>query len=439
MMNIIGIRGEDKNHWERRSPLIPSHVGELIREHALDIRLQPSARRIFSGEDFHREGARLEDRLSLCSVILAVKEIPASCLEKNKTYLCFAHVCKGQSSNTPMLQKMMDLRCTLIDYEKITDEKGQRLLFFGTQAGQAGMIDTLWALGRRLLAEGIKNPFSVLKQTFRYESLVEAREEIAKAGFRIRQSGVPPSLVPLVFGFTGYGRVSKGAQEIFDLLPEEDIRPQDFRSFLKKKNFSPHRVYRVIFSEEDLVRPRRTGHRFDLQEYYGHPERYKPVLEPFIPHLTVLVNGIYWTPEFPHFVTKKFIKKTYGGRPWPRLRVIGDISCDVEGGVEVTLHATNPKNPVFVYDPVKDAAVEGFKGKGLVIMAVDNLPAELSLESSVFFSQELKPFIPALARADFKGSFDNCALPDPIKRAVVLYQGRLTPNFRFLDKYLPTS
>ncbi len=439
MTNIIGIRAEDKNPWERRSPLIPSHVGELIRTNALDIRLQPSAKRIFPDEDFRREGARLEKHLSRCQVILVVKEIPASFLEKNKAYLCFAHVCKGQPSNMSMFRKMMDLRCTLIDYEKITDEKGRRLLFFGTQAGQAGMIDTLWALGRRLLAEGIRNPFSVLKQTFRYESLVEAKEEIAKAGFRIRQFGLPPALVPLIFGFAGYGRVSLGAQEIFDLLPGEDIRPQDLRSFLKKKNFSPHGIYKVVFKEEDLVRPRRSGDRFDLQDYYRHPEEYKPVLEPFIPHLTVLVNGIYWTPEFPHFITKKFVKKMYGSRSLPRLRVIGDISCDVGGGIEVTLHATNPKNPVFVYDPGKDAAVEGFKGKGPVIMAVDNLPAELSLESSVFFSQELKPFIPALARADFRGSFDSCRLPAPIKRAVVLYQGRLTPAFRLLSKYLSTS
>jgi alpha-aminoadipic semialdehyde synthase len=269
--------------------------------------------------------------------------------------------------------------------------------------------------------------------------LVEAKEEIANAGFRIRRSGLPPALVPLIFGFTGYGRVSLGAQEIFDLLPGEDIRPQDLRSFLKKKNFSPHRIYKVVLREEDLVRPRRSGDRFDLQDYYRHPEEYKPVLEPFVPHLTVLVNAIYWTPEFPHFITKKFVRKMYGGRPLPRLRVIGDISCDVEGGVEVTLHATSPKSPVFVYDPGKDAAFEGFKGKGPVIMAVDNLPAELSLESSVFFSQELKPFIPALARADFRGSFDSCRLPAPIKRAVVLYEGRLTPTFRLLSKYLPTS
>ena len=438
MTNIIGIRHEDKNPWERRSPLIPSHVGELIRANALDIRLQPSAKRIFPDEDFRREGARLEERLSSCQVVLAVKEIPASFLEKNKTYLCFAHVCKGQAANMPMLQKMRDLCCTLIDYEKITDEKGQRLLFFGTQAGQAGMIDTLWTLGRRLLIEGIKNPFSVVKQTFQYKSLVEAREKIAEVGFRIRQSGISPALVPLIFGFAGYGRVSLGAQEIFSLLPEEEIRPQDLLRFLKKKNFSSRRVYKIVFREEDLVKPRRSGHRFDLQDYYRHPGEYRPVLEPFIPHLTVLVNGIHWTPEFPHFVTKKFIKKLYGSHPLPRLRVIGDISCDVEGGIEVTLLATNPKSPVFVYNPAKDAAVKGFKGKGPVVMAVDNLPAELSLESSISFSQALKPFIPALARADFKGSFDNCALPEPVKRAVVLYQGELTPAFRFLGKY-PTG
>lgn len=188
-----------------------------------------------------------------------------------------------------------------------------------------------------------------------------------------------------------------------------------------------------------MVRPRREEEGFDLQDYYQHPEKYEPVLEDFLLHLTVLVNGIYWAPKYPRFVTKKFVRDLYAGEARPRLRVIGDISCDILGGIEFTLRSTDPKDPVFVYDPVKDEALPGLEGRGPVVMAVDNLPAEIPLESSVFFSQCLKPYIPAIAYADYGGTPDGCWLPDPIKKAMILFRGEFTSDYAYMKAFLKSS
>jgi len=72
-------------------------------------------------------------------------------------------------------------------------------------------------------------------------------------------------------------------------------------------------------------------------------------------------------------------------------------------------------------------------------MAVDNLPAEISLESSLFFSQVLKPFITAIAHADFSGSFENCLLPAEIKRAVILFRGQFTPAYEYMNAFIATN
>jgi saccharopine dehydrogenase (NAD+, L-lysine-forming) len=150
MPHIIGIRREDKNRWERRVPLVPADLGRLVREEGLEFVVQPSSIRTYKDEHFTGVGCRVEEDLSPAKVVFAVKEIPLDLLEPETAYVFFSHVIKGQSYNMPLLQRLLDLRCTLIDYEKIADDRGRRLVFFGRQAGQAGMIETLYALDRRL-------------------------------------------------------------------------------------------------------------------------------------------------------------------------------------------------------------------------------------------------------------------------------------------------
>jgi alpha-aminoadipic semialdehyde synthase len=436
MKSLIGIRREDKNPWERRVPLIPTHIRELIESHGLEIWVQPSTVRAFPDSEFVREGARLEEDLSPCSIVLAVKEIPLPFFAEDKVYIFFSHTTKGQPFNMPMLKKMIERRCTLIDYEKIVNDQGQRLLFFGKEAGQAGMIDTLWALGQRLQRTGKKTPFSSIEQAYKYTSLVEAKEAIQKIGWRIHNEGLDQELVPLICGFAGYGHVSQGAQGIFDLLPFEEITPEKVADLYRSQNLPSNKVYKVVFKEEHMVAPVSADQKFELQDYYDHPQKYKPVFETYLPFLTVLVNCIYWTPDYPRFVTKEYLKHLWEKESSPRLKVIGDISCDVEGSVECTVRATDPGQPVYVYDPLEDSAARGVEGRGVVVMAVDNLPAEIPLESSVAFSQALKPLVPAIAQADFSGHFSDCGLPNSVKRAVILYQGEFTSDFEYMKKYL---
>ncbi len=433
---LIGIRREDKNEWEKRVPLIPTHVRELIQSHSLEIWIQPSSLRIFPDSDYIREGARVEENLSPCSIIFAVKEIPLKFFEKEKVYIFFSHTTKGQPYNMPMLKRMIDLNCTLIDYEKILDEKGQRLLFFGKQAGQAGMIDTLWALGKRLVRQGKENPFSLIKQAYLYKSLVEAKEEIEKVGWQIYKSGLDSALVPLVCGFAGYGHVSQGAQEIFNLLRFEEILPERIVDFVEKKKYSADKVYKVVFKEKHMVEPVSSDQKFELQDYYDNPKKYKSVFESYLPFLTILVNCIYWSPQYPRFVTKKILKNLWEAPSYPSLKVIGDISCDVEGSVECTVRSTTPGNPVYVYDPIEEKAFDGFEGRGVVVMAIDNLPAEISLESSIFFSNALKPSVTAIARENYSGRFADCSLPGSIRKAVILYRGEFTPDYQYMKNFI---
>jgi len=431
----IGIRLEDKNEWERRTPLIPAHVRELEKEHDIKVCIQSSPIRAFNQQEYQQAGAQVVQHLADCPTVLAIKEIPQELLEPGKTYAFFSHTIKGQEHNMPMLKRLMELGCQLIDYEKIVDQNGRRLVFFGNYAGLAGMIDTLWALGQRLAWEKVETPFSQIRQTHQYSTLAEAKAEIRKVGQQISQQGLPPVLTPLICGFAGYGNVSRGAQEIFDLLPIHEIDPTELTNS-DAYSYSSHHVYKVVFKEQDMVEPVAAEVSFQLQDYYDHPEKYRSRFETYVPHLSVLVNGIYWSPRYPRLVTRRFLKALFGQSTPPRLRIIGDISCDVEGAIECNLRATSPSAPIYVYDPLTEQVRDGHQGRGVVVLAVDNLPCELPRESSTHFSTTLLPFIPEIAMADYGVPFDQCALSSTVKHAVILWHGKLTPKYQYLEQFL---
>lgn len=432
----IGVRREDKSRWERRVPVIPEHAARLQKEHGIEVWVQPSEIRVFAEEEYIQAGATVQEDLSSCPVIFAVKEIPENFFEPGKTYVFFSHTIKGQPYNMPMLKRMLELGCTLIDYEKVTDERGRRLIFFGRHAGWAGMIDTLWALGQRLQWEGIPTPFAALRQTYQYANLSEAKEELQRVGEKITAEGLPPAITPLIIGIAGYGNVSRGVQEILDSLPVLEIEPGDVEAVATSGDFSRNHIYKVVFKEEHTVEPISPADRFVLQDYYDHPEKYRSVFEKYVPYLTVIMNCIYWEKKYPRLVTKAYLKRLYSGEEQPRLRVIGDVSCDIEGAIECTVHCTEPDEPVFVYDPFADRAIPGCEGRGPVVLAVDILPSELPRESSADFSRVLLDYIPAIAKADYSVPFEQLDLPPEIKRAVIAHRGELTPNYRYLEKFL---
>jgi alpha-aminoadipic semialdehyde synthase len=431
MSFTLGIRREDKNKWERRVPIIPEHVKELNSKYGIKTIIQPSNIRIFSDKDYESAGAKVTEDLS-SSLVFAVKELPINFIKPKTTYVFFSHTIKGQKHNMPMLKKMMDLGCNLIDYEKITDEKSRRLVFFGKFAGLAGMIDTLWAFGQRMKSKGIDNLFSEIKKTIDYKDLKEAKKHLKSIGENIKNEGFSEKLAPIVVGFAGYGNVSMGAQEILDILPVKEISPKNISEI--QNNYSNKLIYKIVFKEEDIVKPISDKNEFDLQEYYTKPELYKSVFQNYIDRLSILMNCIYWTKKYPRLITKKFLKDSYSNHL--NLQVIGDISVDINGAIEFTEKVTTPDSPVFVYNPISGEIIDGFESDGVVLMAVDNLPCELPKESSKAFSNSLISFIPSIAKADFSIDFDELKLPPEIKKAVILYHGKLTQDYSYINKFL---
>lgn len=433
---MIAIRREDKNKWERRAPLTPAHVSTLIQEHNLKLLVQPSPIRTFTDADYAAAGATVQEDLSPAEVVLAIKEIPVELLQPEKTYLFFSHTIKGQPHNMPLLRRLLELGGQLIDYERVVDAQNRRLILFGEHAGLAGMIDTLWVLGQRLAWEGIATPLADLRLTYEYGDLPTAQSAIRTVGQRIVEEGFPLELTPLVIGIAGYGNVSRGAQAILDLLPTRQITPAELISLFDSDDIARNIIYKVVFREEDTVEPVAEDQPFNLPEFFQHPEQYRSKFETYLPYLSVLVNCIYWDTPYPRLVTKEAARQLYSGQTPPRLRVIGDISCDIEGTIEPTIKATNPDTPAFVWNASTDTAIDGVADRGPVIMAVDNLPCELPIESSTVFSQALLPFIPALAACDFSLDFEACALPPELKQATIVYQGKLTPEYRYLEQFL---
>jgi len=428
----IGIRLEDKSRWEARAPLVPQDVRQLIETHGLDITVQSSSVRAFDDDAYRAAGADVADDVAGCAVILGVKEIPPELLEAGKTYVYFSHTIKGQPANMPALRRLMELRCQLIDYERILDERGQRTVLFGPFAGHAGMIDTLWALGQRLRYEGVDTPFAQVQPAHRYDDLAHAKREITQVGECIRRDGIPDSLRPLVCGFAGYGAVSKGAQEVYDCLPVKEVAPDQLSSCPALGDL----VYKVVFKEEHMVEREDASAPFNLREYYDHPKRYRARFSPHAEHLTLLMNCIYWEPKYPRLLTRDHLRELYGRENRPRLRVIGDITCDVGGSVECMVRSTTPDNPIYVYDPATGTARDGVEGDGPVVLAVDFLPCELPIDSSNWFSGALRPLVPILARADFGGPLADSGLSPGLQQATIVHGGELTEPYEYLGSYL---
>lgn len=433
-MQKIGIRYEDKYLMERRVALVPGHVAELCKN-GVEIEVVRSEKRIFKDEEFEKAGARLVDEVTDSDIVIGVKEMPIGYFKKDKTYIFFSHTIKGQPYNMPLLKDIMDSGASLIDYEKIEDEQGRRLIFFGRFAGLAGMINSLWALGQRWQRIGIDSPFLKIQQTHQYNSLEDAKEVVKEAGDFIRENGLPENVTPLTIGITGYGNVSKGAQEILNLLPVVEISPEELLMQKNRKDISNSVIYKTVFKEEHLSKPVEASRTFELQEYYDHPELFESQFEKYIPHMTVLMNCMYWDDRYPRIVTKNYLEKLYQAGT-PKLTVVGDVTCDPDGSIEALHTGTEIEDPVFVYNPFTRLHAMGFEGKGLLIMGVDILPSELPREASQTFSDALIGFLPEIVNTDFDVSFENLKLPAPIKKAMIVFKGNLTPDYEYLNEHL---
>jgi alpha-aminoadipic semialdehyde synthase len=434
-MKTLLIRAEDKNAWERRAPLVPKDLKEVVKKTGVKAYLQKSEKRFFPEDDYVSAGAQVCADMNPGEVILGIKEIPDEKLLDHKVYAFFSHTIKGQKENMPMLKKIIQGGSTLIDYERVTDSQGHRLIFFGNYAGHAGTLDILHLMGKYWEDHGITTPFSLARRAMDYGSVKRAQHHMVEIGRGIEKHGLNDKLSPLVIGILGYGNVAKGVQEILHCLPVWFIAPEKLPGFFEKGGADSNQVYVSVFREEHLVRHRKNM-LFDLQDYYRHPEYYGSDFERYLPYLSILINAIYWDSRYPRLVTWESLRRLYEGPDAPKLCGIADITCDVGGSIECNVKTTNSEMPAYLCNPMDRSITDGHKGEGIVLLAVDNLPAEIPNDASRFFSNQLKAFIGNLVNADYDKSLKKSGLCPEIQRAVIAYKGELTSPYKNLEPWV---
>ncbi|XP_075525766.1 lysine ketoglutarate reductase/saccharopine dehydrogenase isoform X3 [Dermacentor variabilis] len=451
----IAIRREDASLWERRAPLAPHHVRALAKS-GVKVYVQPSNRRAYPIQAYVNAGAEVREDISDVPVIIGVKQVPIDQLHPNKTYVFFSHTIKAQEANMPMLDVILERNIRLIDYERMCDENGSRVVAFGKYAGKAGMINILHGLGLRLLALGHHTPFMHIGPAHNYRNSGMAKQAVRDAGYEIALAMMPRSIGPLTFVFTGSGNVSQGAQDIFESLPCEWVDPKDLREVCEQGAIT--KVYGAVVSRDDHYRRIEDDH-YDPEECDQFPERYYSTFSKDIaPYASVIVNGIYWAVNSPKLLTipdaKRLLQPTNtpwlpssaGGPSLPhRLLAICDISADPGGSIEFMNECTTIDAPFCLYDADQHKNTESlrpkscFAGPGVLVCSIDNMPTQLPLEATDYFGKLLMPYINDIMASDATKPLSQHRMSPVVEGAVIASNGKLTPSYEYIEDLRNTS
>lgn len=440
----IGIRREEFSKWERRVVLVPAHCRKLLFQFKgrLQIKVQPSNIRVYPNSKYQEAGCVIDENIEDCDLILGVKQVPPSKLYKDKTYMFFSHTIKAQEHNMEMLDDILQKNIQLIDYEKITDAKGNRLVAFGVFAGNAGAIDILMGLGSFLLNRGIGSPFINISQSHHYKNIDNAKDSIRSAGWSIESNGICDLISPFIVGITGSGRCAAGSLEILCLLPHEFIEPEELPVLMKEAEKDPSKfnkqIYICQFSQKHLAALRHpNGQPFSKEHYYANPEAYVPIFErEYLQYLSLLINNIYWDDRFPRLITEAYLKEHMAaGRPL-RLLAISDVTADFRGSIDFLKKFTTIDYPFFVYDPHTGAINDEYKtaNSGILYCSIENHPSQFPVDASNYFSSNLIHFIPSLINSDPHKPLDQQGLCPEIRNATITHQGKLTNLFTYISK-----
>lgn len=428
----VGILKEAKE-WERRAALTPADVNWLIRR-GINVEVESSRARIFKDQMYKRSGAGIVDRFRKASLLLGIKPPRPQDLYANKIYMVFAHIIKGQAENIPLFKACLKKNITLIDYEKMVDSFGRRMVYFGRFAGICAAVDSLFYFGKKLECRGLNNPFSLIRPAYEYDSLKDLKQSVIKTANKIRIQGVQRKISPFIIGITGHGHVSQGVQEVLNLLNPVEIHPKDMPRFVRHQRKMLRHVYKIVFLREEKFRAK-NGKGFYFEEYLEHPEKFESNLDKYIPYINMLFHGSYWDRRYPRLVTKEMVHRLAVDGPF-RLEFIGDVSCDIKGSIELTYKATTRRNPAYTYDPVMKRYIDGYMSKGITIFAIDNLPSELPADASSEFSFLIREYVYQIAAHGIKDITCHVAIPAEIRRATIIQNGKLTKDFNYLKSYI---
>uniref|UniRef100_A0A673AZP7 Uncharacterized protein n=1 Tax=Sphaeramia orbicularis TaxID=375764 RepID=A0A673AZP7_9TELE len=449
---VMAIRREDINPWERRAPLAPRHVKELTNA-GVKVLVQPSNRRAIHEKYYMKAGAVIQEDISEASLIIGVKRMPEEKVIPRKTYAFFSHTIKAQEANMGLLEDLLkkfsvlttvQREVRLIDYEKMVDANGFRIVAFGQWAGVAGMINILHGLGLRFLALGHHTPFMHIGMAHNYRNVSQAIQAVRDCGYEISMGLMPKSIGPVTFCFTGTGNVSKGAQDIINELPVEYVEPHELKDVSETGDMT--KVYATVLSRHHHL-VRKSDGIYDPMEYENHPELYTSHFRTSVaPYTTCLINGIYWDPHTPRLLRRidaqrlrRPLKNSSGNNEGipalpHKLLAICDISADTGGSIEFMNECTTIDKPFCMYDADQHIDHDSVEGNGILMCSIDNLPAQLPIEATEYFGDRLFPYIWEMLPSDATRPLEEEDFSPQVRDAVITSNGVLTPKFEYIEK-----
>ena len=391
----IGIVRESRND-EYRTPIVPTHIKKFKENNPnVNFIIQPSNNRCFSDKEYELSGAKINEDLKKCSIILGVKEIDPNILINNRTYLFFSHTFKIDKKQKnigkdkkELLLSILNKKIKLIDYENIREKNGNRCLGFGRFAGIVGCYNTLNLFLKVLGKQSLASAYKIND----YERLV----------LNLKNLYFPKTKVLV----TGDGRVSKG---VIELLNQTNIKEVSKKDFLEKKFDDP--IFCNLETKDYVINNSSTN--FNLEHFIKNPREYSSSALQYLKETNIFISAHYWEPSSPKIFENEDLKNL------PSLNIVGDITCDINGSVPTTIRSSTIEKPNYWIDRNNLKEIEE-NNDGIAVMAVDNLPSELPRDSSAEFSEGIiKEVLPFLLNED-DGRILN---------------GTITTDGSFLEKY----
>jgi len=396
----IGIIREEKNPPDSRVPLNPVQCRELMDRYPIEIVVAPSPTRCFKDEEYIAEGIQMQADLSDCEVLMGVKEVPPASLVSNKTYFFFSHTIKEQPYNRYLLQTILQKNIQLIDYEVLTNDKGQRLIAFGVFAGMVGAHNGVMTYGRRTKAFALPR----MNSFFDYAAAKAAYKKMSLPNFRTV--------------LTGTGRVASGAAQVLEDMGIRKISPKDYLT-----NEYQEAVFTQLACQDYVTR--KDGKDFKNIDFYQHPTEFKSTFLPYARRSDLMVNGIYWDNMAPAFFSQEDMQQSDFG-----IQVIADVTCDIApvASIPATIKASTIADPIFGYDPTTGKETLPHQSHVVDMMTIDNLPNELPRDASTSFGQQFSDhIINALLEKE------NNPI---IQQASITKDGKLGLHFKYLTEYV---
>jgi alanine dehydrogenase len=394
----FGIVKERKTPPDRRVVFTPQELIRLQNEHKeAKIKIEHSDIRIFKDDEYTQLGLNVTYDISDCDVYFGVKEIPIDALIPNKKYFFFSHTIKKQLHNRKLLQAILEKNIELYDHETIVDANNRRLIGFGRYAGIVGAYNGFRAFG-------IKYDLFTLPKA----ETLHSKEDLV---VRLKRQTLPNIKIVL----TGHGKVGMGAKEMLDGMKLKQVSVDDF---LTKKYTQP------VYTQIDVLdyNKRLDGQVLGNQDFYKNPQDYTSDFERFTKVADIFMAGHFHANGAPDILTREMLQAVDC-----QIKVVADISCDVDGPIACTVKASTIAEPFFGYLPSTHEEVPYTHPGSIMVMSVDNLPCELPKDASEGFGEMfMKHVIPAF----FNGDKDGI-----LARAKVTEGGKLTPRFSYLADY----